>query len=58
MNYELMDIEDFDAIKFANDIKKSRGLQACNNYKKCMFELKVQSENSFFYLNLTTPLIK
>ena len=53
-----MDIEDFDAIKFANDIKKSRGLQACNNYKKCMFELKVQSENSFFYLNLTTPLIK
>ena len=47
MNYELMDIEDFNAIKFANDIKKSRGLQACNNYKKCMFELKVQSENSF-----------
>ncbi len=29
MNYELMDIEDFNAIKFANDIKKSRGLQAC-----------------------------
>ena len=22
MNYELMDIEDFNAIKFANDIKK------------------------------------
>ena len=58
MNYELMDIEDFNAIKFANDIKKSRGLQACNNYKKCMFELRAQSENSFLLSELDHALNK
>ena len=52
MNYELMDIEDFNAIKFANDIKKKHGVQACNNYKRCMFELRIQSENSFLLSEL------
>lgn len=52
MNYELMNIEDFDAYKLADDIKKKHGLQACNNYKKCMFELRVQSENSFLLSEL------
>lgn len=52
MNYELMSIEDFDAYKVANDIKKKHGVQACNNYKRCMFELRVQSENSFLLSEL------
>ena len=52
MNYELMNIEDFDAYKLADDIKKKHGLQTCNNYKRCMFELRVQSENSFLLSEL------
>lgn len=52
MNYIITNIEDFDAIKFVNDLKKRHGLQACNNYRKYMFELKTQSENSFLLSEL------
>ena len=48
----LMNIEDFDAYKLADDIKKKHGIQACNNYKRCMLELRVQSENSFLLSEL------
>lgn len=58
MNYELMNIEDFDAYKLADDIKKKHGLQACNNYKRCMLELRVQSENSFLLSELDHALNK
>ena len=58
MNYELMNIEDFDAYKLADDIKKKHGLQACNNYKRCMFELRVQSENSFLLSELDHAINK
>lgn len=53
-----MNIEDFDAYKLADDIKKKHGLQACNNYKRCMLELRVQSENSFLLSELDHALNK
>lgn len=53
-----MNIEDFDAYKVANDIKKKHGVQVCNNYKRCMLELRVQSENSFLLSELDHALNK
>lgn len=46
MNYEIMGLEDFNAIKFTNGLKKKYGLEACKNFQRCMFELRIQSENT------------
>lgn len=32
MNYEIMGLEDFNAIKFTNGLKKKYGLEACKNF--------------------------
>lgn len=52
MNYKIMGIEDFSAIEFTNDLKKKYGLKACNNFQRCMFELRIQSEGSFLLSEL------
>lgn len=52
MNYEIMVLEDFNAIKFTNGLKKKYGLKACNNFKRCMLELRIQSEDSFLLSEL------
>lgn len=53
-----MNIKDFNAYKFANDIKKKYGQQACNNFRKCMYELRKQSENSSLFSELDNPTKK
>ncbi len=58
MNYQIKNIKDFDAYKLADDIKTKHGLQACNNYKRCMLEFRTQSENSFLLSELDHAINK
>lgn len=56
-----MNIKDFDICNFANDIEKKYGQQASNKLKKCMYELRKQSENSSLFSELnnsTNSLVK